>query len=723
MNLQLHRILVVDDNPNIHLDFRKILCPCEGANGAVLETLAADLFGDESPVKTTASFEMESAFQGQEALSKVREAEAEGRPYSLAFIDVRMPPGWDGIETIAHIWREHPGIQVVICTAYSDYSWEEILAQLGETDSLVILKKPFDNVEVLQLAHTLTKKWTLTRMASARMAELDGMVARQTAELLEANASLQREVDRRAGVESTLRESEERFRKAFDSVPIALAIYAPDDGIYLDVNQSFASLCGCGKTELVGNSPLKLNILASPAEHEKSVLSAVQGGRVVGVEIPIRRRDGEIRQTLLSVETLLLRGHTSVLTAMVDVTDQHRVEGQLRQAQKMEAVGQLAAGIAHDFNNLLTVVHGYASMQLEKEHLDADVANAFTQVTLASERAAALTRQLLAFGRKQIFQRKSLDLVKTMARLLPIVARTLGEGIAIRFNPQPLPVISADEPSMEQVLMNFAVNARDAMAGQGTLTIDACPITLADADLADHPEGRPGNFVRWSIADTGCGMDSDILTHIFEPFFTTKGPGKGTGLGLSTVYGIVKQHEGWVEVKSRKGEGTTFVVYLPSVAEASWPQVDNGPAKPGGVILKPADELAVLVVEDQPEVLKYICRALHRSGFEVHSANSGVEALQRWEEFANVDLLLTDLVMPGGVSGSMLAQRLVELKPSLKVIYCSGYSSEAVLNGALLNEGLNFISKPFTAGELLNTVHQALAPGAPKTILIPAAPM
>src|SRR5690348_7801624 len=246
-----NRILVVDDNPSIHDDFRKILCPAKSRVGASLANLSAELF-DEAPGQRAATlFDMESAFQGQEALVKIQTAEQEGRPYSLAFMDVRMPPGWDGVQTISQIWKEYPHIQVVICTAYSDYSWAQILDELGETDNLVILKKPFDNVEVLQLAHTLTRKWALTRQASARLADLDDMVRRRTHELTEANEHLQSEIQRRSIMESALRESEERFHKAFETVPVACVIRPLETGRYLDVNECFVRLCGYSRQEIL----------------------------------------------------------------------------------------------------------------------------------------------------------------------------------------------------------------------------------------------------------------------------------------------------------------------------------------------------------------------------------------------------------------------------------------------------------------------------------------
>jgi nitrogen-specific signal transduction histidine kinase/ActR/RegA family two-component response regulator len=406
---------------------------------------------------------------------------------------------------------------------------------------------------------------------------------------------------------------------------------------------------------------------------------------------------------------------------LLDVSDQKQLESQLRQAQKMEAVGQLAAGIAHDFNNLLTVIHGYSSLQLAKSALDADVAKAFTQVKLASERASSLTRQLLAFSRKQLVQRKPLSLAATIARLQGMLSHALGETIQIECDfPAGLPCINADESNIEQVIMNLALNARDAMPTGGRLSLAAALARFSAEEAADHPDKRQGEFIALTVSDTGCGIDTQTITRIFEPFFTTKPVGRGTGLGLSTVYGIVKQHEGWVEVRSRPGQGTTFLVFLPTTQGE--PELEP-PALP--VVHSRSSNLKVtdtiLVVEDEPEVRELIALALGSEGYRVVQATTGAQALLDWAHVSgNVRLLLTDMVMPGGISGTMLAKRLRRQKPDLKVVYTSGYSTDVVGNAQHLTEGANFLPKPFTREQLLDTIKHALAAQSTGTELISA---
>jgi PAS domain S-box-containing protein len=707
-----HRILVVDDNPSIHDDFRKILCPSESKGDNVLDSLAADLLGESAqPTNVGIAFEMDSAYQGQEALQKVKVAEAEGRPYSLAFMDVRMPPGWDGIETVMRIWQEHPAIQVVICTAYSDYSWEEILRKLGETDSLVILKKPFDNVEVLQLAHTLTKKWAVTRQAGARMADLDEMVRRRTLELLEANHKLEGEIKRRGLIEAALRDSEERFHKAFETVSVPILIFREWERQCIDANPSFVALSGYDKDEVVGKPLDDLRFFADPEQEGEIRGRLARQGKIEAAELTICRKDGQRRQTLVSIERLVLAESPCLLAAMLDVTEQRRLEEQLRQSQKMEAVGQLAAGVAHDFNNLLTVIHGYASLTLARANLDQNVTKAFTQVRQAAERASSLTRQLLAFSRKTVVQRKPVRLSATFDHMHAMLSRMLGEMVRLEcVYPDTLPLIKADEPNIEQVIMNLVVNARDAMSNGGKVRLEAAPVRISATEAAADPEWREGDYVVLSVTDTGCGMDAQTLGRIFEPFFSTKPPGRGTGLGLSTVYGIVKQHEGWVAVRSKPGAGTTFRVFLPVTHESPDGEAGGEPPHSAEVALPAAKvEGAILVVEDEPEVREYVTSVLSENGYRVVQASSGVHALRVWETLPEkVRLLLTDMVMPDGVSGSLLARQLLRGQPDLKVVYTSGYSPDAIANGEILTEGLNFLTKPFSREHLLRTVQKAL---------------
>jgi len=715
-----HRLLVIDDNPRIHEDIRKILCPA--AIGDLAED-AAELFGDVPSTSQLSDFEIDSAHQGQEGLALVEKSLAEGRPYSLAFVDVRMPPGWDGIETIQHIWKCHPDLQVVICTAYSDHSWDGIIQKLGKSDSLLILKKPFDNVEVLQLAHALTKKWVVTRQARSRLDNLESVVERRTAELVRANEQLRAEVARRSEVEAALRQSEERFHKSFEAALVALAILRADTLEHTDVNGSYLSLIDQPREAVIGKTPMELNLPENGACFAAAIKTLRTGQQIHNLELNFRCGANVIKQTLVSIVPLLLGERACFLAAVLDITDQRRLESQLRQSQKMEAIGQLAAGVAHDFNNLLTIIIGHASIQLMKASVDLDVGKSFQQVKLAGERASGLTRQLLAFSRKQVLKRQAVDVAHTVRNMEKMLARLVGETIVFEVRcAENLPCVLADESSLEQVLLNLVVNARDAMPDGGKLTISVDAADLTQADVRRHEDAREGRFVILVVTDTGCGMDAETQRRLFEPFFTTKPVGKGTGLGLSTVYGIAKQHEGWIELQSQMGAGTTFRIVLPATNEVAKPRETSF------IVKRSADhQERILVVEDEPQVRAYVCDALRHHGYQVLDADCGQKALDVWQGAgANVDLLLTDMVMPNGISGGTLARMLRERQPDLKVIYMSGYSPEITANGDLLNEAHNFLPKPFSQGKLLDIVDFAMNPkerAQPETSLVAPTPV
>jgi PAS domain S-box-containing protein len=686
--MQNNRILVVDDNPAIHTDFKKILH--EGANGAEhLDSAEAILFGDvkEGPGKMQA-FELDSAMQGREGVEMIRQALCEGRPYATAFVDVRMPPGWDGIETVARMWEAQPDLQVVICTAYSDYSWEDMMNRFGRSDNLLILKKPFDNVEVLQLAHALTRKWQVTKQASMRIEEMEVMVAQRTEELQKAH-------DR-------LRSSEERFSKAFHTSPIPVAIHTLEEGRFADANEAFQKMTGYTAAELIGRTVKELDFCADLETQAWLLLKAQK--RVRNIECQVSTRDGEMRQALVSLEAFDLGGEQHVLMIAEDLTEKRKLEADLRQAQKMEAVGQLAAGVAHDFNNALTIIQGHAS--LHTEATDPEVIDSFAHISAAAERAARLTRQLLAFSRKQVMKQQRLDLNGLVRQIGTVLPRMIGEHIKLVTDlSSDLPPIYADDCNMEQIVLNLSVNARDAMPSGGSLTIRTEEVDVDDEHLNRVPEATLGHFVRLSITDTGTGMDFQTRSHIFEPFFTTKDIGKGTGMGLATVYGIVKQHDGWLEVESETGQGSTFRIYLPICVEQDQmaPQVVPFSSAPVGA------GRTVLVVEDDPAVRFLVKDILQHQDYHVIEAADGEEALRlAHQHMDEIVLVLTDMVMPKGVSGRELARRLLAERPELKVIYTSGYSPELFDPNLVLQEGVNYLPKPYNSGMLAQILHGAL---------------
>jgi len=390
---------------------------------------------------------------------------------------------------------------------------------------------------------------------------------------------------------------------------------------------------------------------------------------------------------------------------MLDITDRRSLEEQLRQSQKMEAIGQLAGGVAHDFNNLLTVINGYTNLLLTEQDLPAGATGPLKEVHAAGERATHLTRQLLVFSRKQEMRTQSLDLNDVVGDVAKMLRRLISEDIALQFNyATQLPSINADAGMIEQVLLNLSINARDAMPKGGSLTISTLRVTIDAAYVARNSDARAGDFVCLAVQDSGCGITPEIMPRIFEPFFTTKEVGKGTGLGLATVFGIAKQHQGWVEVESQVGAGTLFKVMFPSLpvaAKRSGPQAAK-PTVRGGTE-------TILLVEDEEAVRALTSVILRKYGYRVLEAVSGVDAKEVWEEQAKeIDLLLTDMIMPEGLTGRELAVELLAAKPTLKVIYVSGYSADTLQGTFAFKEGLNFLAKPYHPMNLLKAVRDSL---------------
>jgi two-component system, cell cycle sensor histidine kinase and response regulator CckA len=374
-----------------------------------------------------------------------------------------------------------------------------------------------------------------------------------------------------------------------------------------------------------------------------------------------------------------------------------KYQSQMQHLQRLESVGQVAAGLAHDYNNVLTVIHGHVTLALGRSKLPPDLATSLKLVLEAVERAANLTRQMLSFSRKQSLRPQSVDLNAVMTNMAKLLDRVLGRNIQLKLEPMPdLPAIQADPGMLDQVVMNLAVNASDAMPKGGSLLLGTAVLTVDPARAQRHPEARPGTFVCLNVTDSGCGMDEPTLRRIFDPFFTTKEPGKGTGLGLSTVYGIVKQHQGWIEVESEPGRGTAFHLFFPflsgALATPDVPAKSAAPASRGET---------VLLVEDEP-ILRDLARLLLEGlGYRVLEAGSGQEALEVWiQHQQTIDVLLTDLVMPDGLTGFELAERVERERPGVKVIFTSGYSADEVSNKFPVQRGFHFIQKPYHADSL-----------------------
>jgi signal transduction histidine kinase/ActR/RegA family two-component response regulator len=414
-------------------------------------------------------------------------------------------------------------------------------------------------------------------------------------------------------------------------------------------------------------------------------------------------------------------GQPARLVHLRDITARKRTEAalrlsqeQLQQAQKMEAIGRLAGGIAHDFNNLLTAINGFTSLSLVKLPEQNPVRENLLEVAKAGERASQLTRQLLAFSRKQLLSPQSVDLNKVVADMGSMIRRIIGEGFVVSTGLDPdLPPIRMDPGQLEQIIINLAVNARDAMPDGGELLIETAPFTYRAGMIGAHDSFRPGNYAMLAVSDKGQGMTPEVMARLFEPFFTTKGPGKGTGLGLSMVYGIVKQSEGHILVTSEPGRGSTFKLYLPLAPEADAPAAATGAEST--LAERPGHE-TVLLVEDEAAVRRLVSEVLRSAGYHVLSAEDGEMALELAQSYSEpIHLLVTDVIMPK-VGGSAVATHMAGSRPGIRILYMSGFTEDAVVRNGILNDSVAFIQKPFSPSQLLSLVRKLLdAPAVGQT--------
>lgn len=592
-----HRILIVDDNTTIHEDFRKILSPTDFGE-ADLNMIESAVFGDTQTSRAMPEFELAFAAQGDGAVKLAEMGLQQGRPFALALVDVRMPPGMDGISTIKSLWKIQPDLQVAICTAYADYTWDDIVDHLGISHRLVILKKPFDPIEVIQIANALTCKWAYERESALRQ----------------------------LGMQTRLWDNAKRM-----------------EDTYARLRQ----------------------------EHE----------------------------------------------------DRMRLEEDMRKMQKMDALGGLAAGIAHDFNNVLTVIQGHLSMNLMNGDQPPGIAESMGEVLLAARRAADLTKQLLNFTSRDYKAPRPTSLAEELQSEVELLKRTLGNHITLDIKiDEDLPEVMADAGSLGQIVVNLAVNARDAMPKGGQLSITTRRVTVTDLQDARelHPDARPGEFVVVTISDSGCGIPSEVIGQIFDPFYTTKEPGKGTGMGLAMVRGLTRHMGGWVAVSSVVGVGTDFHLYLPVVGESSMLETPLAATKDFDGLLHDVSPCTLLIVDDDTSVCHVMNYVLENQGHTVYQAKDAHEAWQLWRAHRHtINLVITDINLPGDASGFDLGRAILGDDATLPIIFTSGYCPDILGQTTNLQLGINYLPKPFDVLDLLNAVGHALTKGLPKMLTSP----
>ncbi len=648
------RILVVDDEHSIRVSLREFL--------------------------RDAGHEVDTAEQADEAMEMLA-----AEDFDVVVTDIILPR-ITGVSLLKSIKEISPHVQVILMTGEPTV----------ETASEAVRSGAFD-----YLSKPIGKERLLRTVANA--AKLKSVEAERR-RLIEENRQYQQNLEKLVELRTAaLSESSRRYRELFEMDLDAVAITV-QDGRFVDVNPAFLTMFGHDWDDL---EPLTmLDIYADPADLAEFQRVIEEEGLVRENAAKLRKKDGTEIEGLVSATVRRGPSGESLGCQAVfrDISEKKLLEEQLRQSQKLEAVGQLAGGVAHDFNNLLTGITGYAQLVLGKIDSESLQATDLRKVLQMSNRAASLTRQLLAFSRRQTLEPRVFALGTLIEDSSKVLTRLIGENIEVELSLAPdAGNVYADPGQIEQILFNLVINARDAMPEGGKLTLETTEVKLDEEYCDRHIAVVPGRYVMLAVTDTGCGMDAETREQIFEPFFTTKEQGKGTGLGLAVVYGIVKQHEGNIWAYSEPGRGTTFKVYLPRVeAEAE----EIGSEKDPGAA--PTGSETILVVEDEEDVRVITERELKEQGYRVYTAATPSEAEALYSKHGKkIDLLLTDVVLPE-MDGPSLFARISEQAGSLKVLYMSGYAGGAVLRNKLVEPEASFIQKPFTHTELARKVREAL---------------
>ncbi len=708
---QPFRILAVDDELHMLKLYGEVLSSDKSGTGSTTTAHSTDSGGNGDCGQGNCGFDVTLCRDSQGAVDEVRSAVKQDKPYSVAFIDIRMEAGGDGLWAAEQIRKLDSNIEIVIASAFSDIGLHELNQRVPPPGKLLYIRKPFQPLELHQLAMSLCYKWQAEKRLYELNTSLMDLVEARTTSLREAteqlylaNEQLKRDIYERMRMHQVLRSSEERYRLLFEE-DITGNFVADSDGEIQACNREFARILGADSIE----SAKRVNALSLEFEspQRESVGRMIrESKRVKNLEAVYRRHDH--RTVFVIVNLIALEneegGLKEVHGFLFDITEQKRLEEQLRQAQKMEAIGTLAGGIAHDFNNILGVIMGYAEIVQSGATENSPLKRRMEEILGACSRGRGLVNQILNFSRQGMDEKKPLSLTPLLKETVKMLRPTLPPNIEIRTNLLTASdTVIADPSQIHQIIVNLCSNAVHAMRKRGgVLEVTLAHVNLTEKEAAEHSDLSEGPYVRLTVSDEGDGIDAKLLERIFDPFFTTKKPDEGTGMGLSVVHGNVKRHHGVILVESKPGKGTTFQVFLPMIESLSGTELDTEPA-----LLLPGRG-KVLFVDDEKALVDMTGVILESIGFEVVSRTSSIEALEafrhRAEEF---DLVITDHTMPN-MSGIDLAREIQRIRPDIPIILSTGFSEVISYQKAQSGGIRDMIMKPILKRNLIESINRVM---------------
>jgi two-component system, cell cycle sensor histidine kinase and response regulator CckA len=707
---QSFRVLAVDDEDCILTLYRDVLSNKSEPDGDISEMsdLEAQLFGKMKPRPAASySFDVTICHQGDEAVASVKQSIEDDKPFALVLLDIRMPPGPDGVKTAEMIRALDSMIEILLVTGYSDIDPREIASRISPPHKLLYMQKPFHPHEMYQFVCTLCSKWKNETTIKNYNERLLSQIEEQTAELKNANEDLREEIKTREESETALRESENKFRDLFEKSSDHLYLHDLE-GNLISSNLAFKTECGYDEEYLRLRNIRDLIPDRYKAKFDEYLKKIIEKGHDEDIMI-LLTKDGrnlvvEYKNTLIrdsDGNPIAVRGSGRDVTEKIKVEQQKkRLELQLMRMQRMEAIGTLAGGIAHNFNNLLMGILGnasLASLEIDSNHqIQRNMENIKTLV----ESGSGLTRQLLEYSKGGTYEVEPVAIDGLIKKISDTFGETRKDISIYRQSGNDLCAIDADKGQIEQVLLNLFINAADAMPAGGDLYLETR--NISHHEIIDKPfKAKPGDYVRLTVRDTGTGMDEETVEHIFEPFFTTKGLARGTGLGLASAYGIIKAHGGYIEVDSKKGAGASFIIYLP----ASSKKIIKETPEEHEIIF---GNETILLVDDEQIVLETSERLLCYLGYSVLKAENGKEAIELYSNNSErIDLVILDLIMPE-LGGSVVFDTLIKINKDVKVILSSGYSVDGQVQEVLDHGCKGFIQKPFDIKELSSKIREAL---------------